>query len=111
MEGGERVATGSGPLRALRADDELRARALALAAPGLGDAVERHTLEVDDDRPGGSELHETAVLRVAGVLRQSEVRVAEQVELLAPNGGRRERRRRAGRLAVVDDAGSRRGSL
>ena len=99
------MAAASGSRRVLRADHELRARALTLAAPGLGDAVERHPRSTEI--VGRRELDERQYS--TSPLRQCEVRVAAG-QLLAPDGGRRERRRQAV-TAVVDDAGSGAASL
>ena len=85
----------------VRHDDELRAGALGLAAPGGGDGVERHPLDLELDLPGDRMPDEAAVVVGELVCGDGEVRVTEDGEALEAHRGRGELRGRARRLAKV----------
>ena len=91
----------------LRLDDELRPGALRLAAPRLGDGVERHPLHVEPDLAGDRVAHEPPVVLRELVGGNGEVGVAEDRQALEAHRRRRQLGRRAGRLAEVDDRGAR----
>src|SRR5688572_10935671 len=84
-------------------DDELRPGAVDLPLPRGSDVVERDALDLEHDLARRHVPNETAVMVCELVLRDGEVRVTEDREVLETDGGRRELRRRAGRLAEIDD--------
>src|SRR5207302_11235864 len=74
-----------------------------LPAPGLVHLVQRERLHYHVDLTGLREREQLQVQITQLRGRPGEVREAEHFELLAANGGGRQRRLRSGRLADVDE--------
>src|SRR5262249_46560175 len=91
-----------------RLDDDDALAAGCLPVPCVCDLVEAEGLEVDAERARLRVQQQVAEdgLQLGG--RAGEVRMAEDLELLAADGSRREGRLRSGRLAVADDSRARR---
>jgi len=93
------------------ANHELRAGPDRLALPRGCDLLQRVGLDREVDLAAGGVPHELGVCGATYLRRHGEVRIPVDLQLLAPNHARSERRTGAGRLADLDDARARGRSL
>src|SRR4051812_33659956 len=105
-ERGSRLVTASSNL-----DDDLRPRPAHLALPGFPDALERIGLDRKIALTLGGVGDELRIGDPAHLGRDDEVRVTEDLELLATNDARCKRRGGAGRLADLHDPRARGGGV